>query len=394
MKLLAFCDDPSLPTGYANVAQHVLAPLAADGWDICICGNGYYGDMPDRTLYPYRYYMPYTVYKGDPCGWMRAAELVTKVRPDAVLWISDHVMIAQFWQAAGKELAGVPSVAYSLVDGDPFPDEYLDGLRRCDEVLVPTQYAQRVITEMDAALGERTLLAPYGHDADVFYPMADDKAEAKALARGKMGGVDPDWFIVLRVDKNQERKNWPATLRVFAEFAKDKPEARLWMHTQFQTEVGHDLAALVHRYGLADKVLNSGLSPARLGVPVSALNAIYNACDVHLSTSGGGGWELSTHEAQACGTPTIAPDYAAMSEVCVGERIPLRGRRVSRHSIDWGEVDEENAGDWLEAMYRHPSQYSEARQRGLSWAAEHTWERTQAPAIVRAAIERAVTAHG
>ena len=393
IRLLAFTDDPALPSGYGNVARHVLKPLADSGaYEIHICANGYRGDSHDPVECPYRYYIPQLSKEGDPYGFGRVRELIGRIRPHVVYMQTDLHVIAAMFKAAPQAFHHLPVVAYTLVDGDPFPDAYLDGVRQCAQVIVPTQYAKRVITEMDADLGDRVQVLPYGHDGDVFRPLAETKAESKQIAAASMRGVDPDWFIVLRVDKNQERKQWPATLRIFGEFAQDKPEARLWIHSHMLSEYGYDMPALIERYGLRDQVLNSGLTAHHHGVPGEALNRIYNVADVHLSTSAGGGWELSTHEAKAAGTVPIVTDYAAMSEVGQGGvLVPTTGRYTTRHTVDWGLIDEGAAAAELEVLYRCPDLYARQRWQGLSWAQGMTWQAIrpaeQFDALVREVID-------
>jgi len=378
IKLLAICDDPAVPTGFGRVADHVLKPLAVSGeYDVHLCAINYQGDMRDRDRYPYRYYAPYLSDPANMYGIYRVNELVARIEPDVVWLFNDLAIIKSYYDEAAEALGTVPVVTYSPVDGDPFPERYLDGIRYATIPIVYTEYARRVLAEMDPDLGERLEVVPHGHDAAEFHPLAETKAESKRLALEKMPQVDPSWFIVLRVDKNHERKQWASSIRVFARFAEDKPDVRFWMHTTFIRENGFDIPALCEMQGIVDKTLNSGLSAERSGVAVAVLNHIYNVSDVHLSTTSGGGWELSTHEAKAAGTPTLITDYAAMSEVGRDGGALIRPERfytAVRNSTRYALIDEEQALETLDRFYYNHDLRERLRADGLRWAQGMTWD--------------------
>lgn len=372
MRLLVFADDPAVPTGFGKVSDHVLKPLADSGeYEIHFCGLNYRGDMPDGERYPYHYYMPWLSPLQEAYGVGRMDELLEKVKPD-VVWIQNDLPIVRRYYIISKLLANTPTVVSSPVDGDPFPLRYLDGIRQAAVPVVWTQYAREVITRLDPELGARLRLIPLGYNAAEFYPLATNKAEAQQQARLKVPDADPNWFIVLRVDKNHQRKNWPATLRAFARFAADKPEARLWVHTPLRPDYGYDLESLANLYGMGDRLINS-----EVGITVAQLNTIYNLADVHLSTTAGGGWELSTTEAHAAGTPTIITDYAAMSEIGVpgGLLTPYRAKYTERqNNTEYVLADEDAVVVQLNRLYEDKNLRTWLRQEALYCAPHQTWE--------------------
>ena len=383
IRLLAFCDDPAVPTGFGRVADHVLKPLVDGGkYEVHICAMNYRGDTPDLARYPYRYYMPYMSPQKDAYGFGRVKELLARVEPDVVWLFNDLPILSTYFREGGDALKDVPTVAYTPIDGDPFPKSYLDGLALATIPAVYTQYAYDVIARTAHPMRSWLRVISHGHDPQEFYPLAEDKADATRLARqclGERAGkvIDPNWYVVLRVDKNQERKNWPATLKAFAEFAQDKPEARLWCHTPFLVPNGYDIAALAERYNVTDKVIGSGLSARNLGIPVEALNLLYNAADVHFSTATGGGWELSTHEAKAAGTPTLITGYAGMTETGAvgGLLIPYNRKYIAmRNSTEYALIDEQAAVDRLEELYSDAEWRETLRKDALQWAQGMTWD--------------------
>jgi glycosyltransferase involved in cell wall biosynthesis len=398
IRLLAFCDNPAVHTGFGRVADHVLGPLARDyGYEVTICAINYTGDMPDPERYPFRLYNARGKRLSDAYGVGRVPELVGNLKPDCVWVLNDLPILRQYWQYAGMALNTVPTVTYSPVDGDPFPAPYLDGIREATVAAVYTPYARDVIAEMDAPLAERLKIIPHGHDAAEFYPLADTKEECKRLACERLVAegvpITPDSFVVLRVDTNSERKNWPATLKAFAQFAQGKDDVWLWMHTQLDRGCdGYDLKELIGAYGIEGKVLDSGLRDDFDKRPVAWLNALYNLADVHLSTTSGGGWELSTHEAKAAGAPTIITDYAAMSFVGQsGWMLPVKAKYTAmRNSTEYAIVDTRFATVALEQAYWEPDLRAEKREACLRWAEGMTWDKLRVAGLFDAAIRQAI----
>ena len=83
----------------------------------------------------------------------------------------------------------------------------------------------------------------HGVDTTVFAPR--DKVAAKKLV-----GVEGA-FVVGCVAVNQQRKNLPALIKAFAEFAANKDDAILYLHTQV---AGYwDIEELVRRLGVEPK---------------------------------------------------------------------------------------------------------------------------------------------
>lgn len=383
-RLLVFGDDPSVPTGFGQVLNAVLKPLAEGRWEIHICAINYKGDPPDPVAYPYRYYAPYLSPEADFYGIGRMYELVTKVQPDLVFILNDLPIVRLYLKKIEHLLPYVPVVTYSPIDGDPFPPGWLEALRLATKPCVYTDYARRVIQKMDPNI-EVTVI-PHGHNPKHFYPLALTKEESKRIAAERLsqGGVkiDPMWFIVGRVDKNQERKNWPATIRVFSRFMEDHPDARLYLHTEARCQDGFDIPTLLQMYGVGpDRVLvTAGLGPNNPGIPVEGLNLLYNLFDLHLSTTSGGGWELSTHEAQAAGTPVLATDCSALPEVVHGGMlIPVAYKYTAyRNTVEYCLANEDAAVDLLCTLYEDEALRRDLRERGLAWAREMTWNKPAA----------------
>ncbi len=396
--MLAFCDNPAVQTGFGRVADYILGSLAREyGYEVTICAINYAGDMPERERYLFRLLNARGRRMSDAYGFGRVAELVGNLQPDCVWLLNDLPILREYWAHAAGALDQVPTVTYTPIDGDPFPAAYLDGIRAATVPVVYTRYGAEVIGGMDAAIGQRLKVIPHGHNPADFHPLADTKAACKRLACERLIDkgvpITPESFVVLRVDTNSERKNWPATLKAFAQFARGKDDVWLWMHTQLDRGLdGYDLRELIGAYGIEGKVLDSGLRDDFDKRPTEWVNTLYNLADVHLSTTSGGGWELATHEAKAAGTPTIITDYAAMSFVGEGGwLLPYQAKYTAmRNSTEYALVDPRWAAVALEQAYWETGLRAEKRAACLTWAEGMTWEKVRAAELFDAAIRQAM----
>jgi hypothetical protein len=188
-----------------------------------------------------------------------------------------------------------------------------------------------------------------GPDTNLFSPPAD-KREHKASM-----GLNPDWFIVGSVMRNQPRKMFPEILWAFAQYIRrleDDGELELaaksylHLHTSL-SDVGWDIAAEIQKYHLSHKVLltyiddktkkpylgfykgNPGWSMISPGNKCSftpntggqlsreALADIVKCYDFYVQYSICEGLGIPVLEANACGVPATGLAYSATAEIVV-----------------------------------------------------------------------------
>jgi glycosyltransferase involved in cell wall biosynthesis len=103
----------------------------------------------------------------------------------------------------------------------------------------------------------------------------------------------------------------------FAIFARDKPDAVLYLHTDmFGSFGGWKLDQLLTACGLGrDQVVFCDQVSYRYGYSQEHLDAFYTAMDVYLGISYGEGFGVGTLESQACSTPVIVSDICASTEL-------------------------------------------------------------------------------
>ena len=117
-------------------------------------------------------------------------------------------------------------------------------------------------------------------------------------------------FVVVRVDRNQPRKNWQQTLGCFKVFSQDKDNVMLLAKTNPHDGVGSDLEKLVLDLEIKDKVLfnNTFLSN-------ESMNKLYAVGNCFFSTTAGEGFGLALAEAASAGLTVVAPNDSVIPEI-------------------------------------------------------------------------------
>jgi glycosyltransferase involved in cell wall biosynthesis len=170
----------------------------------------------------------------------------------------------------------------------------------------------------------------------------------KSLAR-KMWGVPESTFVVQSINTNQFRKRQDITIRAFAWLAQHHPDCMLILHASNGDGYGWDLAQLARLYGVQDKVMCTHWVIPQLDH--EQLVSLYSLADVHINTSGGEGWGLTSVESALCGVAQLVPDWSATREIWAGYGmlLPLEGYRFEAKYVNTAHasVDPRQAGQRL-----------------------------------------------
>ena len=314
--VLFYGDGPMCHTGFGVVAKHILNGLYDTGkYDISCLGINFWGNPHDQNhlnCYPTNQ---------DPRGRDRLETLLREINPKILFTINDYDaltfvpdILTRYKQETGNK---VDWVAYIPVDGTPVYPEYVEMIKRyVDYPVLYTKFAVEEIKKTDP-----TLELPYvyhGVDLELFKKLPKalrDKVRKQNGFEGK--------FVVLTAGVNQLRKQFQLVIQAFSEFAKDKEDVFLYMHTQPNLRYGWNLMRLAKIFGIWSKVGFTKNLNLPVGIPFPDMVDVYNSADVYLGASCGEGFGLNYLEAAACGLPVIYHNATALTELYKDVGFPI-----------------------------------------------------------------------
>lgn len=313
MRILLHSNGPQIPTGYGTQTAQLARRLRDDGHDVAIsvyyghpsglgeweglpllpCGGESYGNdlMPQHAL---------RWFDGDPLGG----------------WV---IPIMDVFGLVTPALAQFNVAAWTPIDHYPVPDAVRDFFARTSAV--PIAMSEWGRDEL-GKVGLDAQYAPLAIDTDIYKPVPDAK---------NVCGLTDDRFVVMMNGMNKgwawHRKGYPEAFMAFGIFAKQHPDAVLYIHAEHTGPYagGMNLLALAQRCGIPEHQLKFVDQYAYMCgfVPAEQLAAVYSAADVLLAPSRGEGFCIPLIEAQACGTPVIVTDFSAQPElVGAGWKVP------------------------------------------------------------------------
>src|SRR5512138_2547640 len=303
LRVLFASDAPWATSGYA-VETALYAARLKNHCDLALlCTFGLHGGMQEWNGIP--------VFPGGADAF--ANDVIAKAarawQADIVITLKDVIVFRPDMLQGLRWLPLVP------VDHDPPAPAVIERARAAYR---PIAYAPHGFKALRKA-GLDPLYAPHAYDPAIYYPVA--QAEARAALN-----IPPDLFIVGTCAVNRggipSRKAWVENLQAFAQFAKDKDNARYFLHTDMASdgyEGGIPLQGLLAEFGIAHKVMFCDQERYRYGgFPNEYMRAYYNSLDVLNAVSLGEGFGIPSLEAQACGVPVIVGDWCAHEDLCFG----------------------------------------------------------------------------
>lgn len=371
MRILWVSDTPWASSGYSVETALTVPRLARLGHDVAMLATfGLHGAA--------REWEGLKVYPGGADAFANDA-----IGPAARDWKADVVItLKDSFVFRPESFSGLRWFPMIPVDHEPLPPPVANVCHACER---PIAYAPNGFRELRKA-GFDPLYAPHGYDPATFFP-SDKQQARKAL------GLPEELFIVGTVAVNRggipSRKAWPQNLEAFALFAKDKPLARYLLHTDIATdgfEGGINLAALAAQLGISDKVMFCDQTMYRRGgFPTDYLQKLYASIDVLNAVSLGEGFGIPQLEAQACGCPIIASNFAAARDLCWGGWHVDEGIRFYDSQGAWTFIPDPKAiAEAMEAAYDstrgagHAVSAADLREKALSGAAPYQIDRVVA----------------
>ena len=328
MARVLYCGDAFVQTGFGRVAEYLL-PALAEKHEVHVLATNYHGDHDEEAI-KYKTY-PAMVHGSDPFGSHRIAELVQTIKPDLV-WVTNDLWVAiNLWGVVKTLRETIPFkfFVYTPIDSYGIFPELNGPVSEWDGLATYTEFGKEELVKM--GYEKPIAVIPHGTDFTKFFPI--DPLECRRDL-----GVPEDTFIVFNGNRNQPRKRIDLTIKGFIEFAKDKPDARLWLNMGAK-DMGWELIPLFKRvardtgYDAAGKlILTSPHFSTHNCLPIEQLNKVYNCVDIGLNTCIGEGWGLVNTEHAAAGVAQVVPDHTSLKEIFNDvPRIACNGSETDRN---------------------------------------------------------------
>ncbi len=279
-------------------------------------------------------------------------------------------------QETAKKVAPALWLPWLPIDHDPVPQRVLDCLQGAHLPLTYSKWGHEMLT----GAGVENHYIPHGVEPSI-YRVLEDRAKVADFRRSIFGPECTHLSVIVAANKGYpDRKAFQVQIRAWAAFAKDKPGAKLYIHTEPTTMYGGlDLPELCKNLGILDNVLFPDRYKNFMGMPAEYLAMLHNAADVYLGATMSEGFGIPIIEAQACGTPVIVTDFSAMPElVRWGFAIPPRDIFWTPQNSWQTWPDHEGITDALNSLYTaqngQPWRQSERLKVSAAIHEEYSWD--------------------
>lgn len=285
----------------------------------------------------------------DVVAWTKGVEADFVIAHHEQWWYNSE------WREYGPRWAPI-----LLLDHEPISPIILRALDGASALLCPTRRALEVARQ--EVPDKPALYVPHAFDGRIFHP------GPRPQLMPTMNGQEPynqDAIVIGCVKANSSlRPNFGAVLRAFryvVDCISARPgDAYLYLHAapgprERSEVVGIDLNLAAQRFGLTEYVR---FGPFRDSAPGrqartdgryrAMLADVYRSFHVNVVPSLGEGFGLTTLEAQSCGVPSLATDWAGGAEMVPPERrIPIAARILNPHMGDQVLVNQDALNDML-----------------------------------------------
>ncbi len=367
MRILFWGDSPTVTTGFGVVSYNLLTRLKKLGHDITVLGINHWGDPYDQKEIPFPIYPCDKGSTDQIFGYAKLWWIAKQVKPDIIFMLNDPWVIDKAFSFRPPDTDPmIKYIAYYPIDAGPLKPGWAEMLtREFDAQVCYSHFAENIIIEANGGKRPDNLYQIYhGVDTNTFFPVNQQEVRLKL-------GLPLDSFIVGMVARNQYRKRFDLVVKAFSVFAKDKPNAKLYLHTGLE-DVGFDIQDLVNAHDISDKLILTEGQRIDKGVPKEMLNYIYNSFDVNVLISLGDGFGLPVAESMATGVAQLVSDHSCLKELVEGHGgLTVKNAawimNVSGINTFGGVADVDDMVDKLNYLYQNKSQRIAFAEQGYQF---------------------------
>lgn len=300
MKKVLCLFDYVARTGFGTVSKNIVHELKkhyGNKLHLDIIAINYFGEPFQEDENTYVISARLNDVKDDPYGRYFFLKVLKENDYDGIFIMQDLGVIVSFMdvlvhikqEKKDNNKKVFKSIFYTPVDCK-LVYQLVKGLEFFDLLVTYTEYGRKEINRVRPELKVKVI--PHGNNSKDFYPEKDE------AFRKEYFGENADKFIITNINRNQPRKDFPNTIFGFIEakeqWNKNIPEPFLYLHTHPKDPMGWDIRAIMLQTNLVEdkdyKLLPKEYEEG--GCTTEIMNKIYNASDVHLTTTLGEGWGM------------------------------------------------------------------------------------------------------
>jgi len=265
-------------------------------------------------------------------------------------------------------------IGFPIFELDTFSDLEKHHLLACDELMVCSQWARRVVTGNNFGyykadgrpkLPPKTHVVPLGVDTELFPPAPvrqDDKT------------------IFFNCGKWEVRKGHDILIKAFKKVLEHDARAELWMmcSNPFNTRMEDARWKKLYKFPKVSII-------PRAETQQDVYN-IMSEVDCGVFPSRGEGWNLELLEMMSCGKHVIATDYSAHTEFCTKENaqlLPIDGVEPAFdgkwffNQGNWAKITEKEVDALSDLMISFiNNKKGKINKSGIETASKYNWENT------------------
>jgi glycosyltransferase involved in cell wall biosynthesis len=325
IKVLAY-GDYCCATGFATVMGNIMRELNDTGkYEIDVVAINYDGGPFDQNQWPGRVWPAISALRqqgpyADLHGRQVFLDRLSQGDYDVVFIVQDTFIMlpitSQILEIQRNKPKSFSTIYYYPFDCSPKEEWVKQCVASFDFPVAYTEYAKDESRKFIGTLADRHDVIYHGTNTTNFFPIPEEEIRQ---VRAAFFGENKDRFIIMNLNRNQGRKDVSRSFMILKELRdRGYQEPFLYMHMQ-ETDFGGSIIEQSKNFGLElnkDWTLpNPQQFSAHSGFPIEAVNQLYNASDVYLSTHLGEGWGLSITEAMATKTPIVVPNNTSTPEI-------------------------------------------------------------------------------
>lgn len=357
-RILICSESTKVTSGFGIYNKHLIEGLyKTQKYEIAeFAAYGLIGDKEKYNI-PWKYY-PNCINPNDP----RNNEYKSKVENQFGRWRFDRVVldfkphividIRDYWMSYFEKSSSFRKyfhwILMPTIDSEPQKDEWLDTYMDADAIFTYSDWGAQVLNrQTNNSINYVGTSSPAANEQAFIAPQ--NIIEKKQLKKSLV--MDPDWFIIGTIMRNQKRKLFPELIKAFEKLVQrlrkennSKAEkVRLYLHTSFP-DAGWDISELIGASPESNKILisyccqkcgclfasnfagfsqlcyscgaNQAVIPSiAKSIQDTALGKIVASFDAYIQYAICEGFGMPQIEAAFCGVPVMTVNYSAMEDV-------------------------------------------------------------------------------